>query len=60
MKKNVPAEWNKYQKGVCYPGPLVIGAEKLRDNFRSNVGGQKVKTLVLTVDTNAMCFYVRN
>lgn len=49
MEKDVPATQDEYQKGVFYPGFLIIGAEKKRENFKNNMDDQKVKTLALTI-----------
>ena len=51
IEKNVPAERDKYRKSVFNPGFLIIGTEKKRQNFKTNMDKQQVKTLVLTVVT---------
>ena len=51
MEKNILPDWDKYQKGVFYPGFLIRGSEEKPENFKNKMDDQKVKTLVLTVAT---------
>ena len=54
MERNVPADWDKYQKGVFDPDFLLIGAKNKRENFKN-----KKETFGLNCcNTKPMCFFM--
>ena len=61
MKENVPAERDKFRKGIFYPRFFIIGPQKKREHFKNNMDSQNTKILVLTFATQNQCdFFVHD